>query len=304
MAIATPLLPLPLSGDTTEQQNALIRQLLIEAADAACARSLQQLDRQSAQLLLEGRDKLKDEMIGLMAEAIERNKVSERFKDEEVGSNRVYPRNYRVRHLDDQLAELRRTFPHLRSCMERIGRTPVPDDAEGWFAIPRWQALAPTYNEAVEIVLDVLVSRRRFSNRIAGRLGPTYLRQTDRSKLAERLIAEQQPGCDILVVPAQAGMLHRGSSARRTRVAMAAHEFGIGVFGFACMLLTHPERLSSPDTLMVDCGGDEYSVRGDIQFDRVPLFDYDISGVEFSVFYDDRARNLWGTPTGFLYKMN
>jgi len=38
-------------------------------------------------------------------------------------------------------------------------------------------------------------------------------------------------------------------------------------------------------------------------FDRVPLFDYDLSGIEFSIFYENRARNLWGTPTGFLYKL-
>jgi hypothetical protein len=101
----------------------------------------------------------------------------------------------------------------------------------------------------------------------------------------------------------QAGLLHRGSSARRTRISMAPNEFGLGVFAFACMLLTHPERLSTGDTLMVDCGGDEYSVRGDYTFDRVPLFDYDLSGIEFSIFYEDRARNIWGTPTGFLYKV-
>jgi hypothetical protein len=28
-----------------------------------------------------------------------------------------------------------------------------------------------------------------------------------------------------------------------------------------------------------------------------------LSGIEFSMFYQDRARNLWGTPTGFLYKL-
>jgi hypothetical protein len=28
-----------------------------------------------------------------------------------------------------------------------------------------------------------------------------------------------------------------------------------------------------------------------------------LSGTEFSVFYDDRARNLWGMPTAFLFKM-
>jgi hypothetical protein len=53
---------------------------------------------------------------------------------------------------------------------------------------------------------------------------------------------------------------------------------------------------------MIDCGGDEYSARADYTFDRAPLFDYDLSGIEFSIFYEDRARNIWGTPTGFLYK--
>jgi len=105
------------------------------------------------------------------------------------------------------------------------------------------------------------------------------------------------------VVGAQAGLLHRGSSARRTRVAMAGNEFGLGVFAIGCILLTHPERLSTGDTLMIDCSGDEYSVRADYTFDRVPLFDYDMAGIEFSIFYEDRARNLWGTPTGFLYKL-
>jgi hypothetical protein len=84
---------------------------------------------------------------------------------------------------------------------------------------------------------------------------------------------------------------------------MAGNEFAVGVFTIGCMLLTHPERLSTGDTLMIDCGGDEYSVRGDYTFDRVPLFDYDAAGIEFSIFYEDRARNLWGTPTGFLYKL-
>jgi hypothetical protein len=205
--------------------------------------------------------------------------------------------------VEAQVTELRKLFPSLGACNEKIGRRQLPEGAEAWFAIPRWQALASTYNEAVEMLVEVLASKRKFSNRIIGRLGDIYLRQSERSGLAEKILADQQQGCDVLVVAAQAGMLHRGSSARRTRVTMAGNEFGLGVFAFGCMLLTHPERLSSGETLMVDCGGDEYSVRGDYTFDRVPLFDYDISGIEFSIFYEDRARNLWGTPTGFLYKM-
>jgi hypothetical protein len=148
-----------------------------------------------------------------------------------------------------------------------------------------------------------VASKRKFSNRVLGRLSEKYLRQSERSQMAENILAEQQTGNDILVVGAQAGMLHRGASARRTRVVAAGNEFGLGVFALASILLTHPERLCGGDVLMIDCCGDEYSMRGDRAFDRVPLFDYDIGGVEFSIFYEDQARNLSGAPTGFLYKL-
>jgi hypothetical protein len=297
------IVPLHLSGNTTDQQNRLLQEFLGQAAQDAYKAAIDRLDRHSAQIVLDMDLKLKSEVADVVVEVISRHTVSDKYKDEEVTSNRVYPPTYRVRPVEAQVTELRKLFPTLGNCLEKLGRKPLLDGAEAWFAIPRWQALAPTYSEAVELVLAVLAARRRVSNRIIGRLGPTYLRQSERSILAEKILADQQQGCDLLVVAAQAGILHRGCSARRTRVAMAGNEYGLGVFAFACMLLTHPERLSTGDTLMIDCGGDEYSVRGDYTFDRVPLFDYDIGGIEFSIFYEDRARNLWGTPTAFLYKM-
>ena len=297
------IVPLHLSGNTTDQQNRLLQEFLGQAAQDAYKAAIDRLDRHSAQIVLDMDLKLKSEVADVVVEVISRHTVSDKYKDEEVTSNRVYPPTYRVRPVEAQVTELRKLFSTLGNCLEKLGRKPLLDGAEAWFAIPRWQAIAPTYSEAVELVLAVLAARRRVSNRIIGRLGPTYLRQSERSILAEKILADQQQGCDLLVVAAQAGILHRGCSARRTRVAMAGNEYGLGVFAFACMLLTHPERLSTGDTLMIDCGGDEYSVRGDYTFDRVPLFDYDIGGIEFSIFYEDRARNLWGTPTAFLYKM-
>jgi hypothetical protein len=281
----------------------MLQEFLGEAVQDAYRMAIDQLDRQSVQTVLEMDLKLKREVADLVVEIIHRHTKSDKYKDEEVGSNRIYPPTYRVRPIEAQVTDLRKLFPSLGSCQEKLTRRPLPEGAEAWFAIPRWQALASSYNEAVEMVLAVVASKRRFANRIAGKLGETYLRQAERSKLAEKILAEQQEGNDILVVAGQSGMLHRGSSARRTRVAVAGNEFAMGTFAFGCMLLTHPERLSSIDTLMIDCGGDEYSVRGDCTFDRVPLFDYDTGGIEFSIFYEDRARNLWGTPTGFLYKL-
>jgi hypothetical protein len=294
---------LQLAGNTTEQQNAALQQYLGEAIQEAYRNSIEEFDRQSMESVLQSYNQLKSEITEQIVATIQRHAVSNKFLNEAVGSDRGYPANYRIRPIEAQTTELRTAFPQLGSCIEKLARLPLPESAEGWFAIPRWQALAPTYNEAVEMMLAALGKRRRFSNRIAGKLTATFLRQISRSKLAEEILADQQAGNDMLVVAAQAGMLHRGSSARRTRAAMAGNEFGLGVFAFAAMLLTHPERLSSSDTLMVDCCGDEYSILGDATFDRVPLFDFDPSGIEFSMFYEDRARNLWGSPTGFLYKI-
>lgn len=304
MATEANTTPLHLSGNTTDFQNEQLRTFLGAAVDQACRTAIDQLDKQSAQQVLDLHKKLQGEVAESIVEIIHRHTVSDKFKDEEVPSNRVYPKTYNVRPIEAQVTELRKVFPQLGGCLEKLARKPLLEDAEAWFAIPRWEALAPTYNEAVEMAVNALGVRRKVSNRVIGRIGPTYLRQSERTKLAEKVLAEQQQGQDLLVMAAQAGMLHRGRSARRARTAMAGNEFGLGVFAVACLLITHPERLSCDDTLMIDCGGDEYSFRGDYTFDRVPLFDYDISGIEFSIFYEDRARNLWGTPSAFLYRFS
>ena len=295
--------PLYISGNMTEMQYGQLQDFLGQAVQAAYRTAVLRLDRHCAQQVLDLGQQFRDEVANTVVELIHRHTVSDKYKEEEAGSNRAYPPTYRVLPIESQVRELRKLFPSLGGCMEKLGHKPLPEGAEDWFAIPRWQALAPTYNQAVEMVLGVLASRRRFSNRVLGRMGPRYLRQSERSKLSEKILAEQQPGNDILVVAAQTGLRHRGRSARRARVSLVSNEFGLGVFAVVCLLLTHPERLSSGETLMIDCGGDKYSLQGDSTWDRVPLFEYDLSGTEFSVFYDDRARNLSGTPTAFLFQM-
>jgi hypothetical protein len=297
------VIPLPLSGNTTPEQNESLQTYLGEAVRSAFETAVQQLDRHSAQLILDLGKKLKADVAKSIVEIIHTHTISDKYKNEVAASKQQYPPTYRVRPIEAQVTELRKIFPSLGPSMEKIARRPLPGGAEAWFAIPRWQAVAPTYNEAVEKIVAALASRRKFSNRILDHMGPAYLRQGERSKLAEKILAEQQPNNDILVIAAQTGLRHRGLSSRRARVVMDGNEFGLGTFALACIVLNHPERLSSFETLMIDCGGDEYSIRGDCAFDRVPLFDYDMSGIEFSVFYDDRARNLWGTPSAFLFKM-
>jgi len=303
MATTADVIPLNITGNTTSEQMEAMRRFLGEAVASAAKTAIEKLDRQTAQLVLDKQHRLKAEFSESVVEIVLRHTISDRYKDEETHSNREYSPTYRVRPIEAQVTMLRKFFPKLGSCMERIGRRPLPENAEAWFAIPRWQALAPTYQEAVEQVLEKLGQQRKFANRMQGKVSAAHLRPTERSERAFAILAEQQPGNDLLVVAAQAGRLHRGCSARRTRQIMQGNEFGLGVFAFGCMLLTHPERLSTGDGLMVDCGGDEYSLCADGIYDRVPLFDYDLSGLQFSVFYNDRSRNLWGSPSAFLFQM-
>ena len=93
-----------------------------------------------------------------------------------------YPAGYEVKPIDEQIGILREAFPELDT---NQGFAPVairiPEGAEGLFAIPQWQAIAPTLNEAVERVFVELAHQRSFDNWITGRLGPEYLRETERS---------------------------------------------------------------------------------------------------------------------------
>jgi len=291
--------PLHIAGNTTSDQRDLLKELLTEAMRRVYRTSLKHLDRQGIALVLDMDEKLKSEIAASAVKIIQRLTVSDKFKDEEAVSQREYSPTYHTKPVEAQVTELRKTFPELGNCLEKLARRPLPESAEAWFAIPRWQAVAPTYGEAVELVLAAIAKKRKISNRVLDKLGPKHLRQNERSRMAEQILTDQQQGSDILMIPAQFGHRLRGCSARRARVVMAANEYGLGSFSIGCMLLTHPERLAHIETLMIDCTGDEYSLHGDKVYDRVPLYDYDIGGIEFSVFYEDRARNLWGTPTGF-----
>src|SRR5208282_2800340 len=127
------IVPLHLSGNTTEQQNKLLQEFLGDAVQEACRTAIEQLDRQSAQAVLDMNGKLKCEVVDRVVEIIHRHTVSDKFKDEEVGSNRVYPRTYQVRPVEAQVSELRKAFPSLGSCMEKLSRKPLPAGAEAWF---------------------------------------------------------------------------------------------------------------------------------------------------------------------------
>lgn len=169
-----------------------------------------------------------------------------------------YPAEHKPVDIEDQIKILKAVFPHLGTADVSRAEGRLPARAEGWFAIPRWETIAASYDQATDRVLHVLREAREdnFFKYLDGR---EILRPTSTKKAKFREIEREQGGHDILVVAAQFGLRHHGRSVRRANEVMPTNEFGLGAYECAVMLLTHPNRMVRQDHLNLDCPGDYFS---------------------------------------------
>ncbi len=283
----------------TDGQKKQVKRFAEDAVDRAIAEGV--FDKDGLQRVIEKGDDLQAAIVAKLRELL----VSSRYADEEVSSGYTYPSKYYapskyyVKSIAEQVKILRQFFPGLGSA-DDVAQKPLPDGAEGWFAIPRWGEIAIIYNMAVEKVLEAIETKRKFYNCRGGWLGPQHLRRHERKVKKLQVLSDQQKDYDILVVPAQFGLHHRGRSVRRAREVFMANEFGLGAFEIGCMLLTHPERLVSYDDLWIDCAGDEYTPGADGVFSHAPAFSFLDGRVEFSTVLLGPAGSHSGSASGFL----
>lgn len=240
------------------------------------------------------------------------------YAGEEVSSNKGYPKEYAVKPLAQQADALARilslSLSYTSEYIEKVLPTlTLPDGAEGWFAIPSIDALAKVhfpevknpaerYCRGVQLVFKRIGSLRKFYNYRDGQIDPRHLRIHARKAHAMNVLAEIQNG-DILVVPSQFGLRHRGRSTRRAREVFAASEFGHGSLAVGSMLLTHPEREVHWNQLHPDCPGDEFSPNADGVFSRTTYFQLlpvSNPGLEFSPYDCDVANDFYGSVSGWL----
>ena len=257
------------------------------------------LDEARAQRLNERGGELQDGIAKLIAELA----VSNQYANEEVRSSYTYSKEYKgPKPINDQIKAIAKIFDLDPSqALEFAKNLPaLPDGAEGWFTIPKWQTLAPTYGEAVEKVLAMIASKRKFYNYRDGQLGAEYLRQHAKTVKMFQKLGDEQKDFDILVVPAQFGLRHKGRSVRRAREVFTANEFGLGAFAIGIMVLTHPERLVQWEQLHVDCAGDEFAPGAGGDFSSAPFFDFDGGGVEFGARWYVYADGHYGSASAFL----
>jgi len=203
----------------TSGQKRQISRFVLDAVE----RVLDELDlsKEGAQCVIDPNgDEFCEATRNFVRETLRKLSVPNQFADEEVESAFKYPPEYKgPKGIAEQTSILRGLFPGLGFADEKVTALPLPKHAEGWFAIPRWQNIAPTYGEAVEKVLALIESSgRKFYNYRRGKLAAKYLRQHVRTEKFLRHVGDQQKDFDILVVAAQFGLRWRGKSVRRGRV--------------------------------------------------------------------------------------
>lgn len=278
----------------TPTQREQYMRLMREASERGLVES--QLDEQGFERLTRNHEELVMQMIGVIQEL----SLCNRFTDEEIVSNIVYPPTYRIRNIADQIDTLRRFFPTLGSANMDIGWRPVPFGAEGWFAIPRWEKIATSYCEAFNTVVEKLESTRRVSNRVRGYVNPFNLRQNRRTASMFQKLCQQQEEHDILIVPAQFGQRHAGRSPRRAHELFTFEEFALGLVAAGCMLLAHPDRLAEGEHLQIDCPGDEWSAEKYGTFTSVTVLDFGERDVEIRTRSRIDHNVHYGSATGFI----
>ena len=285
-----------MSTSITDGQKKQYFRFIEDAAERALKVAIP--DKDGLQKLFENGDELQARIVT----AIREFSVGNQFADEETDSKYGYLSGYKPKGITEQTNILRQLFRGVGFADEKIAEQPLPPNAEGWFAIPRWEKIAPTYGEAVQKVFNLIKETRNgaFYSYCEGQLGPQYLRQSQKAGKAFQKLGDEQKDHDILVVPAQFGLRHRGRSVRRAREVMNGSEFGLGAFAIGIMLLTHPERLMNYDDLWIDCAGDEFAPDADGDFSRSPYFGFSDGRAGFGAYWVGDAGGGCGSASGFL----
>lgn len=223
------------------------------------------------------------------------------YADEETESNYGYPDGFRIRTPQEQVETLKKHFPNLDSSyVTELASGELPEWTEGWGVIPAYEEVGKTYHEATVRAIGLFVKDRKFQNWREGALTEEHLRLIEKTAQAHALLNKQKGG--YRVFPFQFGQRWRGHSVRNAQVRFADNEFGLGPYEAAILLLTHPDRITGPNQLNIDCAGCEYRPGADGDFFACLRFYWYYSYEQLGLVYygTDFVYKQWGAASGFL----
>ncbi len=172
--------------------------------------------------------------------------------------------NVGVHHLHTLEIQVSKSQQFLSSAAD-VNRDAVsmdthPEKAEGWYVMPRWQAVADTYPKAVEAAFELLIISRPDTIEYS----PLQLKGACQHPRTARIFNEiyRAQQSDLLLLPAQLGFQYTGWSVQQVQGTLKGSEFGLDTFAVAYMLAMHPGRMIRLDagskfqSKWINCPGD------------------------------------------------
>ncbi len=255
----------------------------------------------------------------LIAKFINENRQSKQYLDEQAPSNSRYPSDYKgPKPIEQQIQLIAQLFKLDQTKALAFTKTlpELPNEAEGWFAIPSPTALSERHYDSTEdknrqyhnAVNQICMARSGqsevvgFNNYIVGKIDEDHLKLHPRTTEAYEKLSEDQDNSDILIVACQLGMKHRGKSVRKAITAFSSNEFGLDIIAAMAINLTHPTRFVRSDELDIDLPGNLYCSDADDEFVEAPHLCFIDDELELDVSRVEYYYNYYGSASGFLPK--
>lgn len=234
---------------------------------------------------------------------------------EKVKPTLSYPKGYKPKSVEEQATALVAIFPTLdvQQVKALAGSWEHIDGADGLYVIPKPTVLAARlgiadpWNDFGVLTeqgpIAVLNSQRTFTFWRKGEMGPARYQLAKSAKDALQALEQRQLG-DVLVFPAQTGMLYRGFSPRSARweiehVVVPLWQWPLPTYVVGWMLFANQHRLTKFEHLCIDCPGDEYRLEAGGAFGKALYFDWYGGRLRCGSGFVDDAYDDFGSASGF-----
>lgn len=297
--------------EITKGQKRQLKRFLIDAVQKMDIEELLEeleMEKESVQRIIERGGLLSSNIKSATKEAFIELSLESKYPEEEVESNYGYISGYvKPRGINEQYRILEKNFKVYGLPNMDVIFQPTELPTEGWFLIPKWEAIAKTYTEAVYKVMAKI--KRTGSKKVERAVNRTFclgspnhiIKETQEKMDAMGKMNVDQGGRNYTVIPAQFGIRHRGRSHRKAKEEhFLSNEFSLGLFEIGIMILTHPERLKRNEDLFIICGGDCYHSRYKGASMRVPVLTCENESVFLDEYWNNNAYEYCGAATAFF----
>lgn len=171
-------------------------------------------------------------------------------------------------------------------------------NSKGWHVIPNWTNMWGSYPEACGKMLTLL--EEAYSGRFKNYRENGFcenLREGEKKQRMMQILRANQNNADILLLPVQLGE----DCADRT--ILSEHEFELGFYEAAFVLLAHPERLQRGADLGIALTGDSFKTHEN-NFPRAPVLRFENGKLTVGTHCTQHIHEGCGFATALLTQKN